>query len=112
ALAELEDRPLLAVEVRAGEHGGTLLRTAAREARILGARLVVSGSLGEASTADWAATAGVPLVLVLGEDTPIPDPLFDRPLHPLRLAIPPTAERVVLFAKAVGRRSDDPEVLR
>ncbi|AGP35504.1 AAA family ATPase [Sorangium cellulosum] len=125
ALAARERRPLLLLEMRAGDAairagdaaarpGGAapLLTIALREARILGARLAVRGPLGDAAAEELAAAGDVPLALLLDAGALVPEPLCARPLALLELGTPPAAERAALWRAASGGALPDAEIQR
>ncbi|WP_437765355.1 ATP-binding protein [Sorangium sp. So ce281] len=111
ALAAREQRPMLLLELRAGD-AAPLLTLAIREARILGARLAIRGELGDVAATELAAAADVPLALLLDAGAPLPEPLSARPLALLELTTPSAAERAAIWRAAAGGALPDAEIQR
>jgi hypothetical protein len=109
ALAAREGHPALLLDFTGKEDATTLARIAARDARILGARLITTGTL-EAPVAAELARHDIPLAITLAERDAIPEALHGRASASIDLAVPDVASRALLWAAALGRPAEDSEV--
>ncbi|WP_437983191.1 ATP-binding protein [Sorangium sp. So ce117] len=109
ALAAREGRPLLRLELGAGDTS-QVVACALRDARILGARLAVAGPLDKPCALELAAAFDVPLALLLDEAAALPEPLLARPLLPLALRAPTAAERAEIWRDALGGAIPEGEI--
>lgn len=110
AIAAHEGRPLLHLDLRAKEPAPPLVTAALRDARITGARLLVTGAI-DAAADPLARASDVKIVVALGPSDPIPEPLLDRALTRLDIGIPKTAERAALLRDALGGAEDEGEIV-
>lgn len=106
AIAAREGRPLLHLELRAKEAPQALLAAAIRDARLLDARLLITGVMDE-RTAEQLVQSGIRLVLPLEPAAVLPAPLLGRRLALLMLDTPKAAERAAIFRAALGPQADE-----
>jgi hypothetical protein len=111
-LAECEQRVPLWLRVDHSDHESalSLMAAALRDTRVLGARLVVSGTLNDALLRSLAETREVPLALVFAPEQRVPLLLMERNVAVIQLDVPAAGERAGLWAAALGREAADPEI--
>lgn len=113
ALAAAEGRALLSLQLRlGGSDPEELLAVALRDARTLGARLLVRGALEPAILDHLSRAEDVDLIVALDPEVPLPDRLFDRRVLVEALEVPNAAIRRDLWSRLTGRPETDPEVAR
>ena len=111
-LAAEERRSMLRLRIDRADHDTlrSIVTAAVRDARILDARLVVSGAIDEAVARALAEANEVPLVVILDPAQRTPQSLLERPIANVSLSVPSIAERTALWADALGCSSTNPEV--
>jgi adenylate kinase family enzyme len=115
ALGRHEQRPVLALRLSANDSATlaapALAATAVRDARFLGARLLVQ-RLADALVAETLAAArDVPLVISMDAGAKVPRPLLARRIATHRIEPPSAQARAVLWAKLVARDAHDPAII-
>jgi hypothetical protein len=110
ALACHEKKSALILALRPHEGAGSLTDAALRDARLLGARLVVKGAIDDAVAEKLAGARDVPVALVLDAGAHPPAPLLARRLAICRLESRGVEERAALWAELTKREAADTEV--
>jgi adenylate kinase family enzyme len=102
AVAAREGRPLWVLAPSTDSPPAELVETALRDARLLDARLLYWGTLGDAAARVLASAVDVPLALGGPESPRVPAPLLARTTARAAIELPSVAQRGVLWASALG----------